>query len=160
MLKYVNYDIVFQEIPDEVTLAINISNCPNGCPGCHSPFLQKDTGEPLAEEILTYLLGKYGKSVTCFCFMGGDSDSGEIVRLAQFLHTQSLAKVKVGWYSGKQKLPTAFNTEYFQYIKLGPYIENLGSLKSPKTNQRLYKIGENGQMTDITFRFHKGEVLD
>ena len=29
MLKYANYDIVFQEVPDEVTLAINISNCPN-----------------------------------------------------------------------------------------------------------------------------------
>ncbi len=35
MLKYVNYDIVFQEFPDEVTLAINLSSCPNGSPGCH-----------------------------------------------------------------------------------------------------------------------------
>ena len=36
MLKYANFDIVFQEVPEEVTLAINISNCPNQCPGCHS----------------------------------------------------------------------------------------------------------------------------
>ena len=36
MLKYVNHDIVFQEFPDEVTLAINLSCCPNGCTGCHS----------------------------------------------------------------------------------------------------------------------------
>ena len=35
MLKYVNTGIVFQEIPDEVTLAINISGCPCHCPGCH-----------------------------------------------------------------------------------------------------------------------------
>ena len=28
MLKYVNHDIVFQEFPDEVTLAINLSLCP------------------------------------------------------------------------------------------------------------------------------------
>ena len=28
MLKYVNHDIVFQEFPDEVTLAINLSGCP------------------------------------------------------------------------------------------------------------------------------------
>ena len=28
MLKYVDTDIVFQEFPDEVTLAINLSNCP------------------------------------------------------------------------------------------------------------------------------------
>ena len=37
MLKYAGYDIVFQEIPDEVTLAISLTNCPNRCPGCHSP---------------------------------------------------------------------------------------------------------------------------
>ena len=36
MLKYANFDVVFQEVPDEVTLAINITNCPNQCPGCHS----------------------------------------------------------------------------------------------------------------------------
>ena len=28
MLKYVNHDIVFQEFPDEVTLAVNLSRCP------------------------------------------------------------------------------------------------------------------------------------
>ena len=47
MLKYVNYDIVFQEFPDEVTLAINLSLCPNGCPGCHSAYLKDDIGEEL-----------------------------------------------------------------------------------------------------------------
>ena len=36
MLKYVNTGIVFQEIPDEVTLAVNISGCPCRCHGCHS----------------------------------------------------------------------------------------------------------------------------
>ncbi|SHF88735.1 hypothetical protein SAMN05444364_11530 [Prevotella scopos JCM 17725] len=39
MLRYINTDIVFQEFPDEVTLAINISGCPCRCPACHSQFL-------------------------------------------------------------------------------------------------------------------------
>ena len=47
MLKYVNSSVVFQEIPDEVTLAINISNCPCHCPGCHSKYLWEDIGLPL-----------------------------------------------------------------------------------------------------------------
>lgn len=47
MLKYVNTGVVFQEIPDEVTLAVNISNCPCRCPGCHSRYLWGDVGEPL-----------------------------------------------------------------------------------------------------------------
>ena len=53
MLRYADYDIVFQEIPDEVTLAINLSNCPNHCKGCHSAYLMEDVGEPLTEENLT-----------------------------------------------------------------------------------------------------------
>lgn len=71
MLKYVDYDILFQEIPDEVTLAINLSRCPYRCKGCHSPQLQSDIGEELNEEALLRLLQRYGKSVTCICFMGG-----------------------------------------------------------------------------------------
>ena len=50
MLKYVNHDIVFQEFPDEVPLAINLSLCPNGCPGCHSAYLQGNVGDELTEE--------------------------------------------------------------------------------------------------------------
>lgn len=153
MLKYVNFDIVFQEIPDEVTLAINLSNCPNGCPGCHSPSLQTDVGEPLTEEVLTALLYTYGKSVTCFCFMGGDAAPDEIARLAAFLQKQSIASVKVGWYSGRHVLPSLFQSAFFQYVKLGPYIERLGPLNSETTNQRLYRLNESGQMTDITSRF-------
>ena len=53
MIKYVPEDtqVVFAEIPDEVSLAINISCCPHRCPGCHSPYLQKDYGVELDEEL-------------------------------------------------------------------------------------------------------------
>ena len=47
MIKYVNTEVVFQEIPDETTLAINISGCPCHCPGCHSSYLWEDVGTPL-----------------------------------------------------------------------------------------------------------------
>ena len=58
MIKYVPEDtsVVFAEIPDEITLAINISNCPGSCPGCHSPYLQQDTGEELTAEKLSALI--------------------------------------------------------------------------------------------------------
>ncbi len=84
--------------------------------------------------------------------MGGDASPAEVEQLAAFLHKQTITPVKVGWYSGKSKLPEHFDVSHFQYIKLGPYIESLGGLKSETTNQRLYHI-ENGIMEDITYRF-------
>ena len=152
MLRLINYDIVFQEIPDEVTLAINISNCPNHCKSCHSPWLWEDKGEVLSEEVLISLLEKYGTAITCVCFMGGDNDPTEVQNLATFLHKQNAVHVKVGWYSGRSELPAELNLNEFQYIKTGPYVENLGGLKSRRTNQRLYKI-TGGELNDITSRF-------
>ena len=74
------------------------------------------------------------------------------VEIANFLQQQQIAPVKVGWYSGKQELPDGFPIRNFQYIKLGPYVESRGGLKSEQTNQRLYKIVQ-GEMNDITYRF-------
>ncbi len=48
MLKFWNYDIVFAEVPDHTTLAVNLTGCPMRCPGCHSPHLREDVGDPLA----------------------------------------------------------------------------------------------------------------
>lgn len=154
MLRYTDHCIVFQEIPNEVTLAINISNCPNRCKGCHSPYLMDNIGEPLNEEVLSQLLCKYGASITCVCFMGGDADPKEIDWLAFFLRNQAISPVKVGWYSGRDKLPIDISIHNFDYIKIGPYIEKLGGLKSSNTNQRLYQI-IGGELKDITNCFWK-----
>ncbi len=147
MLKYVSYDIVFREIPDETTLAINISNCPNHCPGCHSPWLQEDRGEELNREALDALLAYYGDAVTCVCFMGGDGAPDEVAQLAAFV--RETTNIKVGWYSGRPKLPSGFPLHHFQYVKLGGYVESLGALDSPTTNQKLYKITDEGEMIQI-----------
>lgn len=154
MLKYSNYNIVFQEIPGEVTLAVNLSNCPNRCNGCHSPYLQEDTGEIFDEHVIGHLLDKYGNSITCICFMGGDADPEEVQRLSALIHEKSNSNIKTGWYSGKPKLPEMISVDSFNYIKLGPYIERFGGLDSLTTNQRFYKI-ENGEMVDSTTLFQQ-----
>ena len=70
MLKYYNYDIVFQEIPDEVTLAVNLTNCPNRCQGCHSPHLREDIGTVLDEAEIGKLIAQYDRCITYFLFYG------------------------------------------------------------------------------------------
>lgn len=149
-MKYVNYDIVFQEIPDEVTLAINLSGCPYRCKGCHSPALQEDIGEELDESVLSKLLQAYGKTITCVCFMGGDANTEELYRLARLVREKWKGKIKTAWYSGKDGVHDRASA-CFNFVKTGPYIEALGGLDKKTTNQRLYRIN-NGDFIDITSR--------
>lgn len=148
MLKIYNFDIVCQEIPDEITLALNISGCPNRCPGCHSPWLQQDIGEILNEQTLSDIVEKYIGGITCVCFMGGDADPQEVTRLACFIRNK-YPHIKTGWYSGCDSPVSADKLSgVLDYIKTGSYIEKLGGLKSPGTNQKLFKI-EKGHFLPI-----------
>lgn len=154
MLKYVDTLVSFQEIPDEISLCINISNCPNNCPRCHSAYLKDDIGTPLTYTELMRIL-KDIRGITCVCFMGGDKEPWEIQRLAQFVKEKGL---KVAWYSGKQELHEDIRLANFDYVKLGPYIEELGPLTSRTTNQVMYKIdhlADRPFVVDITSRFWK-----
>ena len=155
MLKYVNTDVVFQEIPDEVTLAINISNCPCRCPGCHSKFLWADKGKSLGEAEIDAFIAEYGTDITCLSFMGGDAEPESVNALAAYIR-QTKPGYKVGWYTGRTVISSLIDRENFDYIKVGPYIQHLGPLKNPKTNQKLFKIHhDTDKMEDITSRFWK-----
>lgn len=156
MLKFIDYNIVFQEVPNEISLAINISNCPLRCKSCHSPQLQKDIGFCLTQDTILNIIEKYDRAITCICFMGGDSESLEIEKLATFVKSIN-PKLKVAWYSGKQKLPKAFKFKNFNFIKLGPYKEKYGGLDSLNTNQRFYKIIDD-ELIDMTFLFRKERI--
>lgn len=68
---------------------------------------------------------------------------------------QSNYALKTAWYSGKENLPETIDARNFNYIKLGPYIKSLGSLKDKTTNQRLYFVSPEGEFQDITSRFWK-----
>ncbi|MCM1034615.1 MAG: radical SAM protein [Paludibacter sp.] len=151
MLKYTDYDIVFQEIPDETTLALNLSLCPNHCEGCHSPQLADDIGTELTTDVIDNLLKRYGNAVTCISLMGGDNDPIAVDKMA--IYIRQCGK-KAAWYSGKETLPPSFDPYHFDYVKVGPYIACYGGLKARTTNQRMYKIDE-GKLIDITHRMQR-----
>jgi len=110
MVRYHNFDVVFAEIPGETTLALNITGCPNRCPGCHSPHLQADEGRVLDEAELLGLLARYGRSVTCVAFMGGDAGPHKIARLAGTVR-KTCPELRTAWYSGREELPEGFAAE-------------------------------------------------
>ena len=131
-----DYDIVFQEVPDETTLALNISDCPHHCPGCHSAYLWQPVGDELKEEWLESMLKRY-PYLTCVSIQGGDRDYHEVERVAEWVHKHG---VKTCWYTGFRSLPSDLKLEHFDFVKVGPYIEALGGLKSKTTNQRFYRV--------------------
>lgn len=159
MLKYANFDIVFQEVPDEVTLAINLSNCPNQCPGCHSKYLWDNIGIDLDIAELNRLVNQYKSGITCVCFMGGDAEPEEVAELAWQLKT-NYKNLKMAWYSGKNELPQNVSTDHFDYIKLGRYVAELGALDSATTNQRMIKRLADGRVKDITEWFRKNKHVE
>jgi anaerobic ribonucleoside-triphosphate reductase activating protein len=138
MIKFIDTKVVFQEIPDHITLAINISGCPIRCPDCHSKYLWEDVGEPLTETSLQDLIVK-NKGIDCVCFMGGDAEPKEINNLAKFI-TKKYPNIKVAWYSGQEELSKDIELRYFHYIKIGPYIKEKGPLTSESSNQKLYQV--------------------
>ena len=163
MLKYVDTKIVFAEIPDEITLAVNISNCPCHCKGCHSPYLAEDIGTPLSECELEKLI-RENKGITCISFMGGDKEPEEVNRLASMVwYCYGGEELKVAWYSGRKEIPNEIDLKNFSYIKVGPYIEECGPLNSRITNQRLYevnrvsKLPDRFALKDITYKFWKND---
>ena len=151
MLKYVDTLVGFAEIPDEITLCINISNCPCHCTNCHSSYLAEDIGEPLDLQHLTNLIDS-NRGITCVCIMGGDANPSEVDDIAQDIK-EYYPELKVAWYSGRQELSKDIDLCNFDAIKLGPYKEEFGPLNSRTTNQRFYKVSD-GELVDITSRFY------
>ena len=158
MVKYYSSNVVFEEIPDEVTLAIEITNCQGHCEGCHSPWLKEDVGEELTPEKLNELIDA-NDGITCVCFMGEGNDIVGLLDLALVVARRGLA---AALYSGRPEVEEEFGA-IFTYIKEGPYIAARGPLNKETTNQRLYKvyhtINAEGNLDlefdDITYKFWK-----
>lgn len=156
-MKYLNTMIGFREFPDEISLLINITGCCWHCLGCHSPELWKDIGTELTQHQLEKLI-ESNSGITCIGFMGGQPET--VNTFAAYIKN-NYSNLKVGWYYGGEKIPEIINLYNFDYIKIGPYIKELGGLDSPITNQKFYtkgkhlhKIDANDNMLyDTTYKF-------
>lgn len=153
MMKYLNTEITFAEVPDEISLCINILGCDKKCPGCHSKFLwdgsMDDYGKDLTIDAVDSLIDS-NKGISCVCFMGG-LEFEMVDKLAEHVHSRGL---KSAWYIYKDEIQPGMHEENFDYIKFGDYVASLGPLSSPTTNQRMYKISD-GVREDITYKFQK-----
>ncbi len=139
MIKYVPEmtSVVMEEIPDKVTLAVDISNCTGLCEGCHSPFLRGDIGEELTREAVESMLNaNFG--VNCFLFLGEGNDHSSLLDIASYIRTAH-PSLALALYSGRENVEDDI-WRLFDYVKVGPYRPSRGPLNERGTNQRIYRV--------------------
>ncbi len=143
-LKYSGYTIVMQEVPNEISLAINISDCPYKCKGCHSMYLWDYIGDYLIDDI-DNLLNKYNNLISCVCFMGGDQNQDELLYCLQKAKKK---KLKTCLYTGNDDINSISNEiiKNLDYIKIGRYIEKFGGLNCKTTNQKMFDLNNNEEI--------------
>lgn len=151
-LRCAGTSIVFQEVPDEISLAFSISGCPYRCPDCHSKYLWNNQGE-LLEKTFYAAFHKYEEYITCVCFMEGSQNFDELKNYCEYARKHNK---KVCLYTGRalDEDNEQFAYEYLDYLKVGRYLSEYGGLKSPSTNQRFYVV-HNQSLIDETYKFQK-----
>lgn len=160
MIKYVDVKVVLAEVPDEITLAINLTNCPNRCPGCHSPELRQNIGTELTYRSINAFI-RANPGITCIAFMGGDANTYALGQLIEYIHKNF--SIKIAWYSGKDFFcRNFFFMRFLDYFKIGSYIKDLGPLNVKTTNQIMYKVHKDSKdnslitkLENITYKFWK-----
>ena len=131
-MNYFSEQIVWQEVPGEVSLAFTISGCPLACPGCHSAASWPATaGQLLTPEYLSSRLQQYQGLLTCVLFMGGEWLMDELLLL---LRLARAARLKTCLYTGLDEVPESLKP-WLTYAKTGPWRRELGGLEAPGTNQ-------------------------
>lgn len=151
-LRFDGYSVVMQEVPGEISLALNITECPHHCPGCHSSDLAEAKGKYVDDRLLGLLLD-YEDFVTCVCFMGGDQHLDDLREQCQKVRN-FFPKIKLAIYTGADSMEALGDTVgLFDYIKIGHYDQELGPLNAPTTNQKMFRRNSNGQLEDITSVF-------
>ena len=155
MILFQGYSIVFQEVPDEISLAFNIADCGHHCKGCHSPNLQKAEGQRLVDNIMD-IINQYKNVITCVCFFGQGQDVNELKQCLQIVTANGY---KTCLYTGDSISPISLKENLLDYIKIGSYNQALGGLDSVTTNQRMYKWDAQKQRAeDITYMFQKKKI--
>ena len=140
--------IVFQEVPNHISLAFSISGCPMGCAGCHSvETWNEQFGSELTDETFAAWLNKYQGMVSNVLFYGGEWEPKRLVELIRQAKARGL---KTTLYTGLEfsQLPQQI-IDHVSYLKTGKYIKKLGGITSTNSNQFFYDIDNRRNLTHL-----------
>lgn len=153
LLRFTQEQIVWQEVPNEVSLAFLFSGCSLRCQGCHSADAWKaGIGRELTVDYLQCRLKRYQGLITCVLFMGGEWLPE---KLSSLLDVVQRAGLKSCLYTGLEQNELAQLSdgiiEKLTYLKTGRWHTQLGGLNSPTTNQKFIDL-RTGKILNSLFQ--------
>jgi anaerobic ribonucleoside-triphosphate reductase activating protein len=141
-------DVVFQEVPGEISLSFSVAGCQLGCKGCHSAELwYLEGGWELTPNLYLEALEQYEGLATCVLFLGGE---WEPELLVQFLKIARDRGLKTCLYTGEDEISQDI-FEQLTYLKTGRWVQELGGLIASTSNQ-LFINCETGENLTHLFR--------
>ncbi|MDO6737223.1 anaerobic ribonucleoside-triphosphate reductase activating protein [Wenyingzhuangia sp. 2_MG-2023] len=145
---FFSFDVVFKEVPGEVSLCFSICGCPLQCKGCHSPYLfKKENGKFLDDDFYQKTLIDYQKYATCVLFMGGEWEKQELLSK---LKIAKMLNYKTCLYSGLEDIDSEI-LAHLDWVKTGAWKDKLGGLDKKTTNQ-IFKNVKTGEVLNHLFQ--------
>lgn len=144
-MRYYACDVTLVDVPGEISLSFAIAGCQLNCKGCFWQQLKAESGELLDLQTYENWLLRYKNYVSCVLFYGGEWHVAELVAYLQLAQQHGL---KTCLYTGLKKVvPEIY--QQLDYLKTGAYIERLGGLSSPATNQRFRDLKNHVDLTGL-----------
>lgn len=138
-LRFTNEEVVWQEVPNETTLAYLFSGCPLRCKGCHSAEAwSTKIGTAMTTTYFQKRIKQYSGLITCVLFLGGEWQPNNLLNLLKISNNHGL---KTCLYTGleQHEIPQEL-LEHLTYLKTGRWIAERGGLENINTNQRFIDL--------------------
>ncbi|UUO21794.1 anaerobic ribonucleoside-triphosphate reductase activating protein [Colwellia sp. M166] len=148
--------IVFQEVPNEISLCFSVSGCKVACTGCHSTELwNADYGSHLSNKSFINWLTKYQNLISCVIFFGGEWQAKALIE--KLLIARNLG-LKTCLYSGQKHIDISIS-EHLNFLKTGPWQSALGGLESITSNQVFRDIKTGEKLNHLFIKNHHSNLL-
>lgn len=147
-MYYYSSQVYLVEIPDHIALGLTILGCPIHCPDCHSKWTWDKSLKGQTEITIDNIKKILSPHVSCLLFLGGEWESDFYKSLLALKELN----LPLALYTGRH-LVDCIHEPWFNllsFIKVGPYVKELGGLKSRTTNQRMYKLCDGVVWEEIT----------
>ena len=156
MLKYLNYQILPNEIPNELSLGIFVLGCPQHCVDCHSPHLWDVNSAGKGKDLDTaewHALRSLQNGFSCVLFMGGDWSPSDLMK--SILEASTVTERPCALYSGQEfeVLQRTIDLKLLKYLKWGAYRKDLGGLQSRTTNQQIWRLEDGVPVENLNHYF-------